>query len=65
MGESRMIKSSQNNCLTLKCFRFVYTLNSHASKHYYKLNKTLTSVVIELHAHKDQDDFLRDVMGPR
>jgi len=41
MDESRMIKSYQNNSPTLKCFRFVYTLRSHARKHYYKLNKTL------------------------
>jgi len=40
MNELRMKKSSQNNSPTLKCFRFVYILSTHASKHYYKFNKT-------------------------
>ena len=46
-------------------FRFVFTLSTHADKHYHMLSRTLIFTTIEKYAIKDQEDFIRDVMGLR
>ena len=58
-------RSFTRHSLTLKCLGFVFTLNTHADKHYHILSKTLIFKIIEKHVIKDQEDFIKDVMGSR